>query len=80
LCEFQGAVYFVTHQKRRVSAVCFKRLGTTHVIQFANDTCMCIVCVVMMNPCNLGVGFSASCFVDQLCFLQTEETLVPFCR
>ncbi|CAN5969604.1 unnamed protein product [Sphagnum jensenii] len=34
----QGAVYFVTYQKRRVSATCFKRLGTTHVIQFANDT------------------------------------------
>ncbi|KAH8964882.1 hypothetical protein BDL97_04G088800 [Sphagnum fallax] len=25
----QGAVYFVTHQKRRVSATCFKRLGST---------------------------------------------------
>jgi hypothetical protein len=24
----QGAVYFVTHQKRRVSATCFKRLGS----------------------------------------------------
>jgi len=45
-----------------------------------NDTCMCIVCLVMMNICNLGVGFSSFSFVDQLCFLQTEETLVPFCR
>jgi hypothetical protein len=35
LCEFQGAVYFVTRQKRRASATCFKRLGTTHVIPFA---------------------------------------------
>ncbi|CAK9224661.1 unnamed protein product [Sphagnum troendelagicum] len=24
----QGAVYFVTYQKRRVSATCFKRLGS----------------------------------------------------